>query len=271
LPVRSDLDSLIAAVGEAPLMIDLDVPGALTLWFNRPQKRNALNLIMHDSISRVCERLHGLQQIRLMFIRGVGGAFTAGMDLAEPRGPDSMGTLRRIAAMYRMLSAVPQLTVALIEGAAVGAGTGLAAVCDEAIATEKAYFGCPEVKVGLIPAVISPYVIGAVGVRNARRLFMTGRRIDSAGAKQIGLVGEVVKDASELSAAAARIFDEIREAAPGASRDAKRLSEFAGRTLDESLETDTIDRIRRRMEHEEAREGLRAFRDKRKPGWTSIQ
>jgi methylglutaconyl-CoA hydratase len=166
---------------------------------------------------------------------------------------------------------LPQLTVALVEGAAFGGGAGLAAICDLAIASRDAKFSFSEVRLGLIPAVISPYVVAAIGVRQARALFATGQVFDAAFAEKIGLVSEVVADAAALTAAHDRIAREVLACAPGAMADAKRLAaEVAFRDIDHELLELTARRIAATRVGEEGQEGVRAFLERRKPAWATL-
>jgi methylglutaconyl-CoA hydratase len=160
--------------------------------------------------------------------------------------------------------------VALIEGGAFGGGGGIAAACDMAIATQASKFSFSEVRLGLIPGTISPYVVSAVGPRNARALFATGRVFDADYAERIGLVSEVVADAAGLDAAQARLATEIMACGPEAVADAKDLvTDVAWRKIDHHLMDETAHRIARARAREEGQEGVRAFLEKRKAAWTS--
>ncbi|MGH7025284.1 MAG: enoyl-CoA hydratase-related protein, partial [Caulobacteraceae bacterium] len=175
-----------------------------------------------------------------------------------------------MATMHKRLYDLPALTVALVDGPAFGGGAGLAAACDMAVATERARFAFSEVKLGLIAATISPYVIGAIGPRRARSLFATGRTFDAAFARDIGLVDEVVADAAGLAAAKERIGEAMRACAPGAVAESKHLVDHvAGREIDHGLLEETARRIARARMGEEGREGVRAFLEHRPPGWAT--
>jgi methylglutaconyl-CoA hydratase len=172
--------------------------------------------------------------------------------------------------MLKGLWDLPPLTVALVEGAAFGGGVGLAAACDMAIATADARFSFSEVKLGLTPATISPYVVAAIGPRTARALFATGRVFGAEEALRIGLVGEVVANAAALDAAQARIAAEMVACAPGAVADAKKLaSDVYARDIDDGLMRETARRIAAARVGEEGQEGVRAFLERRKPGWAT--
>jgi methylglutaconyl-CoA hydratase len=158
--------------------------------------------------------------------------------------------------------------VALIEGAAMGGGAGMAAACDIAIAVEGARFSFSEVRLGLLPAGISPYVLRAIGPRHAKALFATGRVFDARHAEKIGLVQEVVEDAAALSAAQERLADEIMACAPGAVAESKKLvDDLFGREIDRDVMEETARRLARRRVSDEGREGVAAFLERRKPDW----
>lgn len=181
---------------------------------------------------------------------------------------DNRADAMAMAVMLKRLYDMPALTVALVQGGAFGGGAGLAAACDMAIATGEATFAFSEVKLGLIAATVSPYVVGAIGARKARRLFASGQAFDAAYALQIGLIDEVVADAAALEAAKARISADILACAPGALDESKRLvTEVAGKHIDHGLMSHTARRIAAQRVGEEGQEGVRAFLEGRKPRW----
>jgi methylglutaconyl-CoA hydratase len=220
------------------------------------------------------ETLHAADGVRVVFVRGAGGAFSAGADLewmgdaGDLTEADNRDDAMQMAIMLKHLHDLPCLTVALVEGGAFGGGAGLVAACDMAIATKDARFAFSEVKLGLIPATISPYVVAAVGARRARALFAHGRVFDAEHARELGLVDEVVDDPQALAAARDRLAFDVMACAPGAVGEAKRLVDsVAGRELDHSLMEDTAKRIARARVGTEGREGVEAFLARRKPGW----
>jgi methylglutaconyl-CoA hydratase len=173
-----------------------------------------------------------------------------------------------MAQMLKQLWDLPALTVALVEGGAFGGGAGLAAACDLAIATAAAKFSFSEVRLGLIPATISPYVLQAIGPRAARALFATGQVFDAAHALRIGLVSEVTPDAAGLAAVRDRIAEEILACAPGAVADAKLLvDDLLGKDIDHGVMMETAKRIAATRVGPEGQEGVRAFLERRKPSW----
>jgi methylglutaconyl-CoA hydratase len=256
--------------------VDATVDGVVTITMNRPERRNALNAQLIEAMIAVLETVDNQDGIRIVFLRGAGGTFSAGADLEwMKRAADYTESENREDAfqMARMLKAIwdmPCLTVALIEGGAFGGGGGIAAACDMAIATQASKFSFSEVRLGLIPGTISPYVVSAVGPRNARALFATGRVFDADYAERIGLVSEVVADAAGLDAAQARLATEIMACGPEAVADAKDLvTDVAWRKIDHHLMDETAHRIARARAREEGQEGVRAFLEKRKAAWTS--
>jgi methylglutaconyl-CoA hydratase len=181
---------------------------------------------------------------------------------------DNRDDAMAMAVMFKRLWDMPALTVALVEGGAYGGGAGLAAACDLAVATAGAKFAFSEARLGLIPAVISPYVVAAIGVRKARQLFATARVFDAAYAEKIGLIDEVVADAAGLDAAHDRIAAEIMACGPQALIDAKRLVEDVSyERIDHDLMELTARRIATARVSDEGQEGVRAFLERRKPGW----
>ena len=254
--------------------ISATLGGAVTVTMNRPAKRNAFDEGLISALEEAFQTLKGAEGVRVVFVRGAGGTFSAGADLDWMRAAiDRTESDNRADAMERpkMLKAVhdlPALTVALVEGGAFGGGAGLAAACDLALATAEARFSFSEVRLGLIPATISPYVIEAIGPRRARALFATGRIFDAAHAERVGLVDEVVADPAALRAAAQRIAAEMRACAPGAVEGSKRLvADVAGRVIDRDLMELTAHRIAAARVSEEGQAGVRAFLERGKAPW----
>jgi methylglutaconyl-CoA hydratase len=248
--------------------------GAVTVTMNRPHRRNAFDADLVSALEEAFRTLQGAEGVRVVFIRGAGGAFSAGADLdwmraaADQTEADNRADAMELAKMLKALYDLPALTVALVESAAFGGGAGLAAACDLAVAVADARFAFSEVRLGLVPATISPYVIQAIGPRNARGLFATGRQFDAAYAEKIGLVTEVVADAAALRAAAHRIARDIMACGPTAVEDAKRLvDDVAGRVIDHALMEMTAHRIAATRVGEEGQEGVRAFLERRRPRW----
>lgn len=253
--------------------IEATPEGVATVTLNRALRRNAFNAELIAALHEAFETLQGAEGVRVVFLRGAGGTFSAGADLEWMRDAidrteaDNRDDAYQMARMLKSLWDIPALTVALVEGGAFGGGAGLAAACDMAVATADARFSFSEVRLGIIAATISPYVVTAVGPRQARGLFATGRLFDAAYAETIGLVTEVVADAAELDAARDRIATDMMACAPGAVAESKRLVDDVAYQPIEDVMDETAKRIARIRIGDEGQEGVRAFLEKRKPSW----
>ncbi|MEO8190828.1 MAG: enoyl-CoA hydratase-related protein [Acidobacteriota bacterium] len=238
----------------------------------RPEVRNAFDDALIAELTRVFFDFSTDTETRVVILSGDGPTFCAGADVQWMR---RAGTYSReeneldagkMARMLRAIDACPLPVIALAHGAAIGGGVGLVAAADIAIAAEGTVFSLAEVKLGILPAVISPYVLRAIGSRQARDLFLTGDRFDAADAFRIGLVHQVVPT-GELEAAAARRVASLASSAPEAIRAAKKLIEqVTGLGPEEALPL-TVRTIAERRASDEAREGLSAFLEKRRPSW----
>ena len=261
-------------VSEAPVHIEATPDGVVSVTINRAHRKNAFDAPTIAALAEAFETLQGAEGVRIVFLRGSGGSFSAGADLdwmriaADWSEADNRDDAMGLAKMLKALNDVPALTVALVEGSAFGGGAGLVAVCDIAIATADARFAFSEVKLGLTPATISPYVVAAIGPRIAKGLFATGQMFDADYARTIGLVQEVVADAPALDAAKARLADGIMACAPGAVAAVKQLVvDVWAKPIDHGLMQDTAHRIARARVSDEGREGVSAFLARRKPSW----
>lgn len=255
------------------VLMDATQEGVVTVTLNRAAKKNAFNAELISAMHEVFKTLEDAENVRVVFLRGAGGMFCAGADLdwmreaADRTEADNREDALEMARMLKSLWDIPALTVALVDGGAFGGGAGVAAACDLAISTADAKFSFSEVKLGLIAATISPYVIEAVGPRTARGLFATGRVFDAAQAEKLGLVTEVVADTQALSAAAERIADEMMACAPSAVAASKQLvADMSYEPIDEVMD-ETAKRIARIRVSEDGQEGVRAFLERRKPRW----
>lgn len=247
--------------------------GVVFVTINRPAKKNAFDAPTIAALYEAFETLQGADHVRVVFIRGAGGTFSAGADLGWMRDAadwsesDNRDDAMGLARMLKALHDVPALTVALVEGAAMGGGAGIVAACDMAVAVEGTRFAFSEVKLGLIPATIAPYVIEAIGARRARQLFLTANTFDAAYAAHAGLIDMVLPEGS-VDEFISMLTDSLTANAPGAMGEAKRLvNDVAGQKIDHGLMEDTARRIARARVSDEGREGVRAFLDKRKPRW----
>jgi methylglutaconyl-CoA hydratase len=257
------------------VLIEATADGVATVTINRPHRKNAFNAEVIAALRAAFDTLEGADGVRVIFFTGAGGTFSAGADLewmrdaADQTESDNHEDAMAMAVMLKQLYELPALTVALIEGAAFGGGAGLAAACDMGIALESARFAFSEVKLGLLAATVSPYVVAAIGPRRARSLFATGRNFDAKFAREIGLIDEVAADAAELRTLKDQIVSEIKLCGPGAVAESKRLvAHVAGRPIDHGLMEDTAHRIARARVGPEGQEGVRAFLGRRPPAWT---
>jgi methylglutaconyl-CoA hydratase len=239
----------------------------------RPEVRNAFDDVLIAELTRVFLDLSGDRQTRVVVLAGDGPTFCAGADVGWMRRAGSFSREEneedagRMARMLRAIDACPLPVIALAHGAAIGGGVGLVAAADIAIAEEGTVFSLAEVKLGILPSVISPYVLRAIGPRQARDLFLTGDRFDAREAFRIGLVHGVAEK-GELEAAGQRKIDSLLSSGPEAIGAAKRLiDQVAGQGPEQAMPL-TVRTIAERRASEEAREGLSAFLEKRKPSWS---
>jgi methylglutaconyl-CoA hydratase len=247
------------------------------LTLNRPEVRNAFDDAVIAELTDWTARTAGAavrHEVRAVVLAGAGKAFCAGADaawMARSAGYSESDNLREAAAAARMYRALDELPVPLIgrvHGAAIGGGAGLVAVCDIVLAEVDAVFGFTEVKLGILPATISPFVVAKIGVSAARELFLTGARFSAVRAHALGLVHAVLPEA-ELDAGIETFLREILSAAPGAVAAAKQLvRDVAGRPAADVAAL-TASAIARRRVSPEGQEGLKAFLEKRKPSWSS--
>ena len=256
----------------APLKVSV-ADGVARVVMDRPRRHNAFDDTLIDALAAAFEALAGQAEVRCVVLTGAGKSFSAGADLdwmkrsAGYAFDDNLADARGLADMMRRLDGLSVPTIALVQGAAIGGGVGLVCACDMAVAADDAVFSLSEVKLGLIPSVISPYVLRAIGERAARRYVLTGERFDAAEALRIGLVHAVVP-AAELKAAGAALTNAIVANGPEAVTAAKRLiADVAGKTIDGALIDETARRIAEIRRGDEGREGVGAFLDKRPPSW----
>lgn len=259
---------------ENPVLLDVSPDGVAMVTLNRPERKNAFDEAMVEALSDTFETLRAADGVRIVFVKGAGTTFCAGADLAwmerQARHDmsDNQADAMALATMLNRLYDLPQFTVALVQGGAFGGGAGLIAACDYAVAIDGAKFCFSEVRLGLTPATISPYVIEAIGARQARALFATAMPFDARRAYELGLVQELAVDLNDLSKREERLADLAFTAAPGAVEAAKQLvRDVAGQPIDAGLMHETAQRIAGRRASEEGREGLAAFLEKRVPSW----
>lgn len=267
----ADTDTLSDTV-----ILDASPSGVAVVMINRPDRKNAFDAEVIAALRQTFETLRDADGVRIVFLRGAGGAFSAGADLEWMRAAagfskdENRDDALALAEMLLALRELPQFTVALVEGPAFGGGAGLVAACDYAVALDDAKFAFSEAKLGLVAATISPHVVAAIGPRRAKSLFATARLFDAAFAEKIGLVDEVVGDVASLEAAMERLSNEIMLCAPGAVRASKQLvDDVAGLPIDDELVEETAKLIAEQRASDEGREGVAAFLEKRKPSWAA--
>jgi len=256
------------------LEIELNGPVA-TIWMNRPDLHNAFDETLIAELTAACIALDDDADIRVVVLAGRGKSFSAGADLnwmkraANNGVDDNLNDARALATMLRTLAEMKKPTIARIQGAALGGGMGLAAACDIAIASTRAVFATSEVKFGIIPSAISPYVLRAIGARQATRYFQTAERIDAHHACKISLVHETVEP-EQLDARVQEIVSALLQGSPLAQAAAKDLIRAVdGQPVNDTLVAETARRIAHLRATPEAREGIAAFLEKRNPDWVS--
>ena len=244
-----------------------------TVTLNRPELRNAFNETTIAELAQAFDELGQDEQVRAIVLAANGLAFCAGADLnwmkkmAGYSAAENQADAMRLASMLRTIYYCPKPVVAKVQGDCYAGGVGLAAACDIVVASEAANFCLSEVKLGLIPATIAPYVIKAMGEQAARRYFLTAERFSALEAKQMGFAHEVVV-AETLDTLVATIVKALVNNSPNAVREAKRLvREIAGMPVTDALLGDTAERIAQIRASGEGREGVSSFLEKRKPMW----
>ena len=256
------------------LRVDRDGPFA-RVTLARPEVRNAFNAALIEELRLTFEEFSGEapESLRGVVLAGDGPTFSAGADVDWMRDAMTLGVEENetdataMQAMFAAIDACPVPVIARVQGAALGGGMGLCAVRDIVVATAEATFGFTETRLGIIPAVISTFVLPKIGESHARALFATGQRFDAARAQRIGLVHEVVADEAALDATVAALLDELRAAGPIAMRAAKALVRTIGEVGPNRARGLTPALIARHRTSAEGQEGLIAFLEKRPPGW----
>jgi methylglutaconyl-CoA hydratase len=257
------------------VLLEIDHRGVAMLTLNRPQVHNAFDAAL---IARLTERLVELKsrtEVRAVVLAGAGRSFSAGADvhwmrsMASCSEEENFEDALHLADLMSLLNAMPVPTLARVHGPAYGGGVGLVACCDIAIASDEARFALSEVRLGLVPAVISPYVIAAIGERNARRMFLSGEAMDAQLALRVGLVHEIARP-DKLDAALEHQLSMLLKGGPVALRESKELIftvEGGGISADKALKHRTAQIIAQLRASEEGQEGLSAFLEKRPPKW----
>ncbi|MCB9061753.1 MAG: enoyl-CoA hydratase/isomerase family protein [Halobacteriovoraceae bacterium] len=252
--------------------------GVVTISLNRPEIHNAFNSEMIGQLIKVFKDIETNKEVRAVVLTGNGKSFCAGADLnwmsemihfsQEENLIDSL----KLANLFKQINHCPVPIIGKINGSALGGGVGLCAVCDYVVAIENASFGFTEVKLGLIPAVISPYVISKIGESNARNLFLSGKRFNTTLAKQIGLIHEVASSDTDLNNFVNEYIKEVLSSGPEAVKSAKSLIKSVINIRhdgEEALNQFTSEFIAKVRTRNEGQEGMKALLEKRRPNWRS--
>jgi methylglutaconyl-CoA hydratase len=254
-------------------LITLEREGPLaTLTLNRPELHNAFNAQLIAELREACAGLRGAAGLRALVLRGAGPSFCAGADLAWMRASltytreENLADAARLDAMFDALNSLPVPVVGRVQGAALGGGAGLVACCDIVVAAEDALLGFTEARLGILPAVISRYVVPKIGAGHARALFVSARRLRAHEALAVGLVHTVVPGA-ELDAAVARTVAELLKVGPAAAAACKALVAAVTGLPPDAARDYAIAAIADARTGPEGQEGIRAFLEKRAPGW----
>jgi len=248
----------------------------LSIWFNRPEARNALSQAVADDLAAVLEALPSQGDIRFVILRGKGGVFCAGGDLKMFKtvfqgGAERSDIVRFNADFGRLMKgvqALPQLFIVLIEGAAMAGGLGLSCIADVVVTTVDAKYALTEVTLGIPPAQITPVVMKRIGASEARRLLLTAARFDGREAGRLGFAHFVVEDGAGLDSKAEEILNQARKGAPGAIALTKEIIHAVDKLDGDDLVQFAAERFADSMLGDEAKEGLAAFAEKRQPSWS---
>lgn len=258
---------------ESTILTSVDACGRATLTLNRPELHNAFDDLLVAQLTDELKRFDRDREVRVVTLAATGKSFSSGADLnwmrrmADYSFDENLTDALALAELMKVLANLSKPTIALIQGAVIGGGVGLVACCDIAIAAETATFCLSEVKLGLIPAVISPYVMASIGPRATRRYFITADRFDAREAYRLGLVHEIVPPEQLASSADALSLRLLRNGPRAMAAVKELVAEVAHNYLDEDLIADTAERIAEARASDEGREGLSAFLEKRQPEW----
>ena len=256
-------------------LLDIDARGVATLTLNRPEVHNAFDAALVQRLTELLMDIKSRDDVRAVVLTGAGRSFSAGADVNWMRSmagcseEENVEDALHLADLMSLLNSLPLPTVARVNGHAYGGGVGLVACCDIAIASSEARFALSEVRLGLVPAVISPYVVAAIGERNARRLFLSAEAMNAKLARRVGLVHEIAKP-SKLDAALDDQLGMLLKGGPNALRESKELIftvEGGGISADDALKRRTAQIIAQLRVSDEGQEGLAAFLEKRDPEW----
>jgi isohexenylglutaconyl-CoA hydratase len=252
--------------------------GWLTIWLNRPDSRNALSDEMLEELFTTLTAVRDDRSVRGITLRGKGSVFCAGGDLKgfkaafqgqTQRHEEVVAANSRAGELFALINGMPQVVIMRIHGAAIAGGLGMLCAGDIVLVTRDAKFALTETMLGIPPAQIAPYVVQRIGLPAARKIMLTAARFDGTEAKELGLADEVVEDEDGLDAAESEIRKQVMQCAPGANAATKAIL-LAAESLDrEALQQFAGDKFAECMLSDEGREGIAAFIEKRKPGWSA--
>ncbi len=260
-------------MSNSPILLEQSADGVATVTLNRPDMHNAIDEMMIRDITRTFDMLGSDPFCRMLILKANGLSFCSGADMGwiqRATTTDIDSNIREATAlseMMKMLYGFPKPLIALVQGAAVGAGVGIVACCDIVVASDAASFRLSEVKLGTAPAVISPYVVRAIGTRAAQRYLLTAEPFSATDAKTLGLIHEIVPDRM-MQAAGAKLVERLSAGGPKAQRTVKELMRRIDPVgIDDETIAYTIDLVANLRASPEAQEGLKAFMEKRTPNW----
>ena len=255
------------------LKTNLNSDGVMTVELNRPEVRNAFNDELISDLQSTFESIAKDTKVRVVILRGTGKVFCAGGDLnwmqksVQLNEAENLKDTRKLSKMFATLNSCPKPVVGLVHGAAIGGGVGLVSICDYVVCSEDAVFSLSEVRLGIIPACIGPFVLAKIGETHSRAYFMSAERFTARRALEIGLVHELAESSDHLDAAADRITSNLLQCGPNAMAAAKSLVQnLKWKSFDDAQEyaASTLAKLR---VSPEGQEGLKAFLEKRKPSW----
>lgn len=260
---------------ETPVLVTRDGP-VMRITLNRPQRRNAMSEALVARLDELLAELRADTAIRVVVLTGAGGHFCAGLDLTEVGAPEDPATKlarqqarnRATGQRFAAISELPQVVIAAIQGSAFAGGLGLVTAADIALASADARFSAPEVRRGLVPAQILPWLVRRMGRSEATRICLQGHVLDAAEAARTGLVHQVLPDAAALEAELSRVIADILEGAPGALAETKALLAALGPVATEAYAEAGAQAFARRSADPEAKEGIASFKERRKPSWS---